>query len=359
MAEAILKALDSDKLDEQLESISRLESVPEDKLEQIFRKIADNFNHEVRESAASKITLCPKMYQTFLSDPDPKVRVEIVKNSVEIRRALNDDENILKSLQDLTKDSVAEVRVALGHVIYKHSKVKLGDEGKTITLSKIVPLIDTLLGDRSDDVRVAASQNIKELTILFGFDFVFEQLYTSLHHMLTDTQWRVRNNAIEILFGLALACNADFFNENLFPFLIQFLRDPCNKVRAFAVEGLPALVKHFGEEWLKTKLIVSLKELADSPNFLYRETYLQSISVLANFFPVQYQSNYVFQPMIRMLRDPVHNVVLLAIELLSEHRESIHPFRRQHELKPILESLVENSPQTIKERSNAFLAECQ
>jgi len=358
MAEAILQALDSDSLDRKLQSVSNLQSVPADKLEMIFKKISEDFNHEVRECAAKQITLYPKVYKDYLADPDPKVRVAIVDNSVQIRKALN-DEGILDSLNELSSDSVAEVRVAVARVIHQHAKVILGEEGKRITLAKVVPLIDTLLGDRSDDVRVAASQNIKDLTILFGFDFVFEQLYTSLHHMLTDTQWRVRNNAIEILFGLALACKADFFDANLFPFLTQFLRDPCNKVRAFAVEGLPALAKHFGDEWLKTKLISALQELADSPNFLYRETYLQSISVLANFFPVQYQSNYVFQPMIRMLRDPVHNVVLLAIELLSEHRESIHPFRRQHELKPILESLVENSPQTIKERSNAFLAECQ
>ena len=339
-------------------AVSNLSEVPENDRETVFKKISEDFNHEVRELAAKQISLCPKMYQQYLTDPDPKVRVAIVENSVQIRKELNDD-TILDSLRDLSNDSVAEVRVAVARIIHEHAKITPGEEGKSSTLAKVVPLIDSLLADRSDDVRVAASQNIKELTILFGFDFVFEQLYTSLHHMLTDTQWRVRNNAIEILFGLALACKVEFFDANLFPFLTQFLRDPCNKVRAFAVEGLPALAKHFGDEWLKTKLITALQDLANSPNFLYRETYLQSISVLANFFPVQYQSNYVFQPMIRMLRDPVHNVVLLAIELLSQHRESIHPFRRQHELKPILESLIENSPQTIKERSNTFLAECQ
>ena len=122
---------------------------------------------------------------------------------------------------------------------------------------------------------------------------------------------------------------------------------------------LPALVNHFGQDWLQNKLIIELQVLAQSPSFLDRETFLRCISALVGFFPAQYQSNYVFQPMIRMLHDPVHSVVFLAIELLSKHRESIHPFRRQYELKPILETLVESYPPTIKEHASAFLAELQ
>jgi hypothetical protein len=99
--------------------------------------------------------------------------------------------------------------------------------------------------------------------------------------------------------------------------------------------------------------------MADSQNFMERETYLFSISALVGFFPVQYQSNYVFQPMIRLLNDPIHNVVLLALELLAQHKDAVHPFRRQYELKPILESLIETSPPTIKERAQAFLSACR
>jgi hypothetical protein len=63
--------------------------------------------------------------------------------------------------------------------------------------------------------------------------------------------------------------------------------------------------------------------------------------------------------MIRMLRDQVHNVVLMVIKLLSQHKDAIHPFRRQYELKPILETLAQSQQPTIKERAAAFLAECQ
>ena len=361
----LLEQLSNEDVAVRLEAVSKFDQVSETDLPALFKKVSEDFNHQVREEAAEKILLYPDAFKQFLSDPDPQIRITIVNQSVEIKNELikkgrlENPNYVTDCLKVLENDAVSEVRCALARVLYKHAGTEATDASRTFVLTEIVPIIDKLLSDRNDDVRIAASLNIKEITIIFGFDFVFEQLYNSLHHMLTDTQWRVRNNAIELLFGLALVCSQEFFDNNLFPFLIQFLQDPFYKVRQFALNSLPTLAAKFGEEWLKKKLVVALKDLAESQNYLRRETYLLAISGLVSFFPVQYQSNYVFQPMIRMLKDNVYNVVLLAIELLSKHKDSIHPFRRQYELKPILEQLVENSPPTIKEQASALLAECQ
>ena len=356
--EALRRDLESDDIRVRLSAVSKFNTVQPESRTSLFQRVLSDFNHEVREEAAKAILLCPNLYMNFLADPDAQVRIAIINLSVEIGKALNRQVEIVSDLEKLVNDSVAEVRCALARILHLHVKGEDPDEMKM----RIVNLVERLLRDRNDDVRVAASSNVKELTIQNGFDWIFERGYECLHHMLTDTQWRVRNNAVELLFGLALVCTPEYFNANLFPFLMQFLRDPCNKVRQFALSALPTLASRFSSEgdWLKTKLIGHLQELAQSPNFTYRETYLHCISALASFFSVQYQSNYVFQPMIRLLKDPVHNVVLLAIEMLSRHKESIRPFRRQYELKPILESLtVESSPQTIRERASALLAECQ
>jgi hypothetical protein len=116
--------------------------------------------------------------------------------------------------------------------------------------------------------------------------------------------------------------------------------------------------------------VAELQQFAASPNLFERETYLLAISELLQYFPVNYQSNYVFQPMIRMLSDPSHNVVMLALGLLSKHREALHPFQRQYEVVPILTSLAESGQstivlsatgvaQSIRERAARFLSECQ
>lgn len=357
MSASIEQDLSSEDVSVRLNAVSRISSVPESERPKFFELISNDFNHEVREAAANLIDLCPSRYKTFLNDPDPKVRIAIINNSTKIQGFIDDKETFYNDLEALKSDSVAEVKRTLALVLYEHAK--LCRDNNMNMVQKIVQLIEVLLSDRHDDVRVAASLNIKQMTILFGFDFVFEQLYNSVHKMLTDSQWRVRNNAVEFLFGLAIVCDREFFDKNLFSFLMQFLMDPFFKVREYALKALPTLVAHFGSEWLQNKLIVELQVLAQSQSFLHRETFLHCISALVGFFPVQYQSNYVFQPMIRMLHDPVHSVVLLAIELLSKHRESIHPFRRQYELKPILENLVATYPPTVKERASAFLAKLQ
>ena len=59
--------------------------------------------------------------------------------------------------------------------------------------------------------------------------------------------------------------------------------------------------------------------------------------------------------MIRMLKDKEQNVVILAIELLSKHKDSIHPFKIKYELRPILAKLAENSPPTTKSRAAKFI----
>jgi hypothetical protein len=169
-----------------------------------------------------------------------------------------------------------------------------------------------------------------------------------------------------LLFQFSLVCQKQLFADELFSFLMLFLEDPSSKVREFAVKELPKLAQHFGDEWLKTTLMPELQKLAQSANFFHRQTYLLSLSELIGFFPVQYQSNYVLQPLMRMLRDPVDDVALRALDLLERHRQLMHPFQRQCELVPILKTLTATAQATvgqapipfsaIRDRAEKFLA---
>ena len=355
MAEEIIKALEGEELQAKIDAVENLQSVPANQIEQVFKKISSDLNSEIRYAAVSQIELCPQSFQTFIHDIDPKIRSFVIQKSVDIRIALKNDSEMISALSKFVTDTSTEVRIALASVISQHSKLFTDDHGVKTVQETLVPLLEGLLADKCDDVRVVASQNIKELAFQFGYDFVIEQLYTCLHHMLSDLQWRVRNSAIEMLFNLALACNLDFFEANLFQFLIQFLQDPSYNVRDFAISHLPSLVIHFGLEWLNSTLIKSLSELANSSNFLYRQVYLKSITILVNLFPVQFRSNYVFQPLIHFLGDPVDNVVLTSLNCITQNLRLIHPFKVQNELIPVLESLEINRSKTICEESSHLL----
>jgi hypothetical protein len=359
--QALEDALGDQDVSVRLGAISKFSTVPVKSREALFKKVAADFNHTAREAAANQIELCPAAFGQYLSDPDPEVRIATVNHSVKTREAPTAPANIITRLAELQKDSSPAVRCALARVLPAHAALPPKD-GKAST-TEIVSLVSELLKDKDDDVRIVASVDLKELTIQFGYDFIFENFHGAIHTVISDVQWRVRVNGMDFLFGLGLLCNSDFFNQNLMDFLVAFLKDPCLPISRSAVDALPSLTKHFGDDWLKTQLMPKLEELAVSNKFLQRATYLCAIAALVSFFPVQYQTNYVFQPMIRMLRDQVTNVVLLAIELIDANKGSIHPFRRQYELKPILEQLAQSPQPTIKERATslltALLAMCQ
>jgi hypothetical protein len=356
MADALLEALNADDIEVRLDAVSRLDSISPDAREPLFKKIATDLRHEVREAAAQRIALSPSMFTLFLVDPDPQVRVAIINNSIPVRCYFPSSDTVFGRLTESVRDPSVEVRCALARMLHQHAKLDIAGNSLAFVLKHIVPLVEKLLIDQNDDVRIAASATVKELTIQFGFDFIFEHLRPGLQAMLTDLQWRVRNIPVELLFNLSLVCSAELFEGMLFDFVMAFLKDPCYRVRRFALAALPNLAQRFGPEWLKTTLVNKLKEMEDSTNFIHRQTYMLAVSSLMNFFPVQYQSNYVFQSLIRKLHDPVHNVVLLALELLQEHRDELHPFRVQNELKPVLDGLIENrlTPSTTRERAEAF-----
>lgn len=183
--------------------------------------------------------------------------------------------------------------------------------------------------------------------------------------MFVHRQWRVRLIAIEIVFALSLKSEVRFFESNLFPYIKKFLVDPCSKIRDFSVKNLPALAKKFGETWLRDFLALKIKDLlGENSSFLYCETYLLALSNLAGLFLPLDQPSFVFQPMIKMLKESgnshSYNVVILSMDLLKIHFKSIHPFRVRYELKPTLEKLsTDSNEKTIRERALAFLSEIE
>jgi hypothetical protein len=196
---------------------------------------------------------------------------------------------------------------------------------------------------------------VKELAKSFGIEFVLSTLHAPYQAMLVDSQWRVRLNAIEILFGLAVVSTESFFNDNVFLLIVHFLRDPASSVRQFTQSGLPALVNRFGNAWLTTKLLPHLEELGSSPNYLHREVFAFTLWRLAKYFPERRIANYLFRPVMRLLKDDVNSVVIIALRVLADHSAKMHPFLVQCDLRPLLESLVAGGAPTTKELATAFL----
>jgi hypothetical protein len=359
MAEALRHALASPDLDERLEGVSKLREADPASLPDLFDIILEHPHAAVRIAAAELVTLCPSIYVKFLSDLTPAVRISIIERSVEIRALLPNSEQVLADLSSLVADPVVSVRCALAVALRAHTTVDVPENPEAAFLSNIAPIILALLGDTNDDVRIAASINLGDLVGVFEFDFIFVQLYEQIRSILTDMQWRVRRHGYRLLCCLSLVCSARYFNLNIMPFVVKALCDNSSQIRLFAISQLPFLVQQFREQWLMESLVPRLQELNTPSNFLWRQTYLLSLIALIDWFQPERRSQFVFQPIIRALRDPVASVVLLAIDLLSTHITEIHPFRRSAEIKPILENIFVDASQTIVEKANALLSSCE
>lgn len=277
-----------------------------------------------------------------------------------------------------------------------------------------------LLIDPSDDVRIAAAGNYRHFVVSLGLDFVFIRLLNSLHLIFTDSQWRVRTIGAELVFGLAILSPPDFFDHYLYSFYERFLTDPCQKVREYAISALPTFVEHFcsldgtlnGDgtsanndyspnindetysasacdnknssnkqkgipfynnynnaddeheerhqmKWLMKSLIVKLENtLTKEDNFINKQTYLLCLSEIAGYIPIQFLRNTLFLPLIRILKDSTQsdNVIILTLDILYDLRDSIHPFQKNRELKPILDRFLNSrSTEVIKERAMRLL----
>lgn len=363
MTEQIIKEkLNSANFQDRIEGIQQFANsrIEASKLVPFFDIASKDFHQEVRIEAAKNILLCPSKFSVFIEDPFDKVRVCIINQSVELENA---GQTVVDILAKRVSDHSPEVRTALAKIVPKLFPQNSSDAKK----NNLIEITKNLLLDPDDDVKYYAAIIIQECTISFGFEYLFDNFSLLFHQILADPQWRVRKVGIELMFSLAYVSEFTFFKGHLFQFILKFLQDPCFKVRKFAVSCLPALVQHFDNNtpdspFLTKDLIPELKKhLAEQPNFIERETYILCISALAGLFKTEYQSNYVFQPMIKMLKESestqYYNVSILAIDHLKKHHTSIHSFRKQYELKPILKKLITHPEVTIKQRAEQFLRE--
>jgi HEAT repeat protein len=346
--------LSSPDLSVRLGALSKFQLLDSRMLPKLFEIVLNDSSYEVRESAAALITLCPSLYERYLTDPDPYVRISVINQSVAIRSSLSNPASIITLLGNLVSDPIPAVRCAIASALREHTKLRIEDD--FLRMSRFLLI---LLSDRDDDVRIAASANICDLVGVFTFDFIFDKLFDHIQTILIDLQWRVRINSVRFMCSVALSCPPAFYTQHVTQFLVRALSDTCHRVRLSAIAQLPFLVRQFGSEWLFDWLLPLLQKFQSSSNFLHRQAHLLGLSALVALVPSDYRSQFVFQPMTRALRDPVHSVVLTALELLLLHFDEIHPFRRCEEIKPILESLFQSPSAAIIEKSSVFLAKCQ
>ena len=95
-------------------------------------------------------------------------------------------------------------------------------------------------------------------------------LLPAIRDLAGDRQWRVRLAIIEYIPLLASQLGVEFFDEQLGPMCVAWLRDCVYTIREAAIQNLKKLADIFGVEWAEQQLLPEVLKPPEGMNHLFR-----------------------------------------------------------------------------------------
>ena len=114
---------------------------------------------------------------------------------------------------------------------------------------------------------------------MIGIDLLSESLLPAVVELAEDKSWRVRQAIIEYMPLLATQLGKQFFDEQLGTLCMSWLGDTVYSIREAATVNLRKLTEAFGVEWARAAIVPKVVGMAKHPNYLYRMTTVQAITV--------------------------------------------------------------------------------
>lgn len=117
---------------------------------------------------------------------------------------------------------------------------------------------------------------------VIGIELLADSLLPAIVDLAEDKAWRVRQAIIEYIPLLATQLGKPFFDEQLGNLCMSWLGDTVYSIREAATVNLKKLTDVFGVEWAKVAIVPKVVGMAQHPNYLYRLTTVQAITVRAS-----------------------------------------------------------------------------
>jgi serine/threonine-protein phosphatase 2A regulatory subunit A len=114
---------------------------------------------------------------------------------------------------------------------------------------------------------------------VIGIDLLSESLLPAIVELAEDKSWRVRQAIIEYIPLLANQLGKPFFDEQLGTLCMSWLGDTVYSIREAATVNLKKLTEVFGVEWAKVAIVPKVMGMGQHPNYLFRMTTVQAITV--------------------------------------------------------------------------------
>ncbi|KAJ8940880.1 hypothetical protein NQ318_000617 [Aromia moschata] len=277
-----------------------------------------------------------KTIESWADDSSWRIRQRLAYCIGELQRVIPYPKmrgKILAMYQNLTKDTEAEVRIVAARNIFNYTnslrdtyanQPKFEDNFEPVFQQSIMPQINHLINDPSDEVRLALSSNMLALSatlreecfkrnILPLLVEVLENeasmliqanmlqnlnrlpknidLTLSLHSIKnvvrsliinSQSHWRTRRSIFVAFMHIAKFSSKEYFAQNLKIFYAALLGDPVFAIRRTAPIILPLLAKQYGIRWASENIIPYFTMFTKDCRYLYRFVPLFGINELIN-----------------------------------------------------------------------------
>ena len=310
-----------------------------------FNLLSDNFNND-----SFTLKLLPH-FISLLKDNESEVRKAISKQLPEFSSKINLInpslliEQILPIVNQLSNDESENVRAALASKISNLSPIL----GKERTIDFLLPIFIEMLKDEFSDVRLNIISNLEIVNNVIGIELLNESLMPAITSLSNDKLWRVRLAIIEQIPLLAQQLGISFFDKSLGQLCMDWLWDPVYSIRNAAVENLSILCKLFGNEWSKNQVIDKIlqkKETQEFNNFICRITCLFTFVKLIDIVNNELVENYIYPFITDLINDNVpnirFNVAKSMFKFANHFKENNQLNIINNEIIPILENLLNN-----------------
>lgn len=259
-------------------------------------------------------------YVQLLKDNEAEVRTAASSQIPGFSKLLDKEvvlARIIPCVRDLSQDSSQHVRAALANQISGLAPLL----GKESTTEHLLPLFLHLLKDEFPEVRLNIISKLETVNTVIGIELLSESLLPAIVELAEDKSWRVRQAIIEYIPLLAKQLGKPFFDEQLGNLCMSWLGDTVYSIREAATVNLKNLTEVFGVEWSKVAIVPKVMGMGQHPNYLYRMTTVQAITVIAPSLNLEIIKSDILEPLLVLAADPIPNIrfnVAKALEVIVE-----------------------------------------
>ncbi|KAK0506238.1 armadillo-type protein [Armillaria luteobubalina] len=285
------------------------------------RYMAANHFNELAEAVGVEIVreeLIGQFVQ-LLKDNEAEVRTAAAGQIPGFSKLLDKEvilARIVPCVRDMSQDSSQHVRAALANQISGLAPLL----GRESTIEHLLPLFLQLLKDDFPDVRLNVISKLETVNTVIGIELLSENLLPAIVELAEDKSWRVRQAIIEYIPLLAKQLGKPFFDEQLGNLCMSWLGDTVFSIRESATVNLKKLIEVFGLDWAKVAIVPRVMGMGQHPNYLFRMTTVQAITIIAPSLSLEIVQAEIIDPLLQLATDAIPNIrfnVAKALEVLA------------------------------------------